>query len=242
MKLRDLSWKQFDKLDRTKPVIIPTGAIEVYGPHLPMGSDAIVAEKVADIIASKLNLLVTPTLPMGDSLSLSTPAFPGTMVIKPENFKGYLEDVCLSLIKWGFTKFFFFNTHLSNVFMITQLGWELEAKYKVRCASVDWWRFIQPHCEGVCEYTGMMAHGHASEAGTSVMKYLTPELVDDSEAVCTLELFEDKFPEFKQYIPFDKYTDTGTMGDATKGTSEKGKIIVERSVDRIVEFIEEYYK
>lgn len=80
----------------------------------------------------------------------------------------------------------------------------------------------------------MMAHGHASEAGTSVLKYLTPELVHDEEAVCTLELFEDKFPEFKQYIKFDKYTDTGTLGDAVKGTAEKGKIIVERSVDRIV--------
>lgn len=242
MKLRDLSWKKFDALDKSKPVIIPTGAIEVYGPHLPMGGDAIVAELVGDMIADRLDLLVTPTIQMGDSLSLTTAAFPGTMYIRPESFKSYLNDVCESLIKWGYTKLFFFNTHVSNVFMITQLGWELEAKYHIRCASVDWWRFIQPHCEGVCEYNGMMAHGHASEAGTSVLKYLTPELVDDGQAVCTLERFEDKFPEFKQYIPFDEYTLTGTLGDATKGTADKGKLIVERSVDRIVEFIEDYYK
>ncbi|MEG0793953.1 MAG: creatininase family protein [Lachnospiraceae bacterium] len=242
MRLRNLSWKQLEKVDRNKPVIIPTGAIEVYGPHLPMGGDAIVADMVADIIAERLDLLVTPTIEMGDSLSLVSPEFPGTMVIKPENFKGYLEDVCTSLIRWGFKKIFFFNTHISNNFMITQLGWELEDKYGVRASSVDWWRFIQPHCEGVCEYTGMMAHGHASEAGTSVLKYLTPEYVDDSEAVCTLELFEDSYPEFKQFIKFGQYTNTGTLGDATKGTAEKGKIIVDRSVDRIVEFIEEYYK
>lgn len=241
MNLRDLSWKQFDKLDRDKPVIIPTGAIEVYGPHLPMGSDSIVAEKIGAMISKELGLLITPTIPMGDSLSLKTPAFPGTMVIKPENFKGYLEDVVESLIGWGFKKFFFFNTHISNVFMITQLGWELESKYKIQCASIDWWRFIQPYCEGVCENTGLMAHGHASEAGTSIIKYLAPELVDESETVCTLELFEDRFPEFKQYIPFDKYTDTGTMGDATKGTAEKGKVIIEKSVARIVEFIQAYY-
>ena len=241
MNLRDLSWKKFDQLDRSKPVIIPTGAIEVYGPHLPMGSDSIVAERVGTMIADQLNLLITPTIPMGDSLSLKTPAFPGTMVIKPENFKGYLKDVVESLIDWGFKNFFFFNTHISNVFMITQLGWELESQYKVKCASIDWWRFIQPYCEGICEHSGLMAHGHASEAGTSVIKYLTPELVDDSETVCTLELFEDAFPEFKQFIPFDKYTDTGTMGDATKGSSEKGKIIVEKSVERIIDFIKAYY-
>ncbi len=242
MKLKHLSWKQFQKIDKTKPVIIPTGAIEVYGPHLPMGSDAIVAEMVADRIASKLELLVTPTIEMGDSLSLKTPGFPGTMVIKPEHFKGYLEDVCVSLIEWGFEKIFFFNTHVSNVFMITQLGWELEAKYHIKCASVDWWRFIQPHCENICEHTGMMAHGHAGEAGTSVMQYLTPDLVDWDEMVCTTEKYEDRFPEFKQYIPFDRYTDTGTLGDATKGTREKGARIVEKSVARIVEFIEAYYQ
>lgn len=242
MRLKNLSWKKFKDLDKNKPVIIPTGAIEVYGPHLPMGGDAIVADMVADIVGDRLDLLVTPTIEMGDSLSLRTMQFPGTMVIKPEHFKGYIEDVCLSLIKWGYKKIFFLNTHVSNVFMITQLGWELEDKYHIQCASVDWWRFIQPHCEGVCENTGMMAHGHASEAGTSVLKYLVPQYVDDDEMVCTLELFEDKFPEFKQYIPFDKYTETGTLGDATKGTAEKGKIIVERSVERILEFIQEYYK
>ena len=81
MRLKNLSWKQFEKIDREKPVIIPTGAIEVYGPHLPMGGDAIVADRVADLVGDRLNLLVTPTIEMGDSLSLVTPAFPGTMVI-----------------------------------------------------------------------------------------------------------------------------------------------------------------
>lgn len=240
MRLKNLSWKQFKDLDKNKPVIIPTGAIEVYGPHLPMGGDAIVADRIADIIGDKLNLLVTPTIEMGDSLSLLTPEFPGTMVIKPESFKSYLEDVCESLIRWGYKKIFFFNTHISNNFMITQLGWELEDKYQVRCASVDWWRFIQPHSKGVCE--GLMPHGHASEAGTSVLKYLVPNLVHDDEMVCSMELFEDKFPEFKQFIKFGKYTDSGTLGDATKGTAEKGEIIVERSVNRIIEFIQEYYE
>ena len=65
MRLRNLSWKQFEALDKEKPVIIPTGAIEVYGPHLPMGGDAIVADKIADMVADRLDLLVTPTIEMG---------------------------------------------------------------------------------------------------------------------------------------------------------------------------------
>ena len=239
MRLKTLSWKQFSQLDKNKPVIIPTGAIEVYGPHLPMGGDAIVADMVADIVGDRMGLLVTPTIEMGDSLSLVSPEFPGTMYIRPESFKSYLNDVCESLIRWGFKKFFFLNTHVSNNFMITQLGWELEDKYGVRAASIDWWRFIQPLCNDIVE--GKWPHGHASEAGTSVLKYLTPQYVHDEEAVCTDQLFEDNYEDFKQFIKFGKYTETGTLGDATKGTAEKGKIIVERAVDRICEFIEAYY-
>lgn len=239
MRLKTLSWKQFQALDKTKPVIIPTGAIEVYGPQLPMGGDAIVADMVADIVGDRMGLLVTPTIEMGDSLSLVSPEFPGTMYIRPESFKSYLRDVCESLHRWGYNKLFFLNTHVSNNFMITQLGWELEAEYGIRAASIDWWRFIQPLCNDIME--GRWPHGHASEAGTSVLMYLRPDLVHEEEITNTDQLFEDNYEDFKQFIKFGAYTENGSLGDATKASPEKGKIIVERAVDRICEFIENYY-
>jgi creatinine amidohydrolase len=47
-----ISWTEFDRLRASKPlVVIPTGAVEVYGPHLPLASDSIVAQGVARLVA-----------------------------------------------------------------------------------------------------------------------------------------------------------------------------------------------
>jgi creatinine amidohydrolase len=54
-RIKNMTWLEFDKRRKeTKTVIIPSGAIEVYGPHLPLGSDLIVAEKIAQLVQKKL--------------------------------------------------------------------------------------------------------------------------------------------------------------------------------------------
>lgn len=240
MKIREMTWKQFKNMgDKVKTVIIPTGAIEVYGPHLPLGTDTIVAEEIAKIVGDKLGLVVGPSLEVGESMALYD--FPGTLTIKPEHFKNYLEDVCLSFIKWGSKNFIFMNTHLGNVPIINQLSWKLQDDYGAKCCQIDWWRYVQPFCEGVTKYSGVMAHGHASEAGTSIMLYLKPELVHLSEIVCTPSQYQDDYPEMIKYVELRKYTDTGTIGDATVATAEKGKILVEKCVERIIAYVKFAY-
>lgn len=240
MKIREMTWKEFDEKRRDgKVVVIPTGAIEVYGPGLPLGTDTIVAEEIANRVAEKMNLIVGPTLEVGESMALYD--FPGTLTVRPESFRVYLEDICISFIKWGIKKFCFVNMHLGNVPMINQLSWRLKESYGVESCQIDWWRFIQPICEGITQYSGAMAHGHASEAGTSCMLYLKPELVRTTECVKTELMYEDSCPDIIKYIEFGKYTDTGTIGDATVASVEKGREIVEKAVDRIVTFLQSYF-
>lgn len=76
-KLRDMSWKEFDDYAKTaKTVIIPSGACEVYGLNLPLGSDILVAKAVSELVAEKVNGIVAPCLEIGQSKSLTS--FPGT--------------------------------------------------------------------------------------------------------------------------------------------------------------------
>lgn len=236
MKVKEMSWTAFRDFDHKQTIIIPLGATEVYGPHMPLGSDIIVSEEIANLVADRLNALVGPSLEVGDSLSLQS--FPGTLTVRPESFKNYLEDICKSFIKWGFNKIFFLNSHVYNVAIIKQISLKLREEYGVTCASADLWRMIVPYCDGVTQYEGTMAHGHAAEAGTSVMLYLRPELVHMEHAVCTPEEYIEPYPDIITHIPFDRYTHTGTLGDATVATAEKGRIIVDRCVNRIVEFIQ----
>jgi len=237
-KINEMSWVEFDqKRKETSLVIIPLGAIEVYGPHLPLGTDTIVANEISKLVSEKVNAIIGPTVEVGDSTGLNV--FPGTLTIKPEHFRLYVEDICESFIKWGFKNFLFINMHLGNVFPINQMNEELQKKYGVKCAQIDWWRFVQPNGVGILEHSGYMAHGHASECGTSVMLYLKPEMVDTSkiEKILPKNDFFNTFPDVIKYPALDSITDTGVIGDATAATKEKGRLIVEKCVDRIVEYI-----
>lgn len=235
--LKNMSWTTFEqKKKNTDLVIIPSGAFEVYGPHLPLGTDTLVAEKISELISNQVNSVIGPTLEVGDSASLD--AFPGTITIKPESFKEYMWDTVRSLKKWGFTRFLFMNTHAGNVPIITQIVNELHRDSDIRCAQVDYWRFIQHHCDGIT-VSGELAHGHASETGTSVMLHLYPDLVDTKQLVNEPPGVEDRYPDIHTYIPYTSYSKSGTLGDATLGTKEKGEQLVQRSVDRIVQFIDD---
>lgn len=64
----EMSWVEFDQRRKeTNTVILPSGATEVYGPHLPMGSDILVSRKIAELVAEQTGALVGPSLEVGQS-------------------------------------------------------------------------------------------------------------------------------------------------------------------------------
>lgn len=241
--IKCMSSSEFDEKRKTcDTVIIPVGATEVYGPHLPMGSDILVAQAVAEKVAEKVNAMIGPSLEVGESYSLSK--YPGTLYLRPETWKAVVEDYMISLMKWGFKKFMFINGHAGNVPIIGQLCRPMERDLGIKVAQVDWWRFTQKHALGVCDTEGWMCHGHASECGTSVMLYLYPELVDMNKAEkVTPKEGEDyeKYGDFITYTVFNETTESGTLGDATIATAEKGKAVVESCIDRIVKYMKEEF-
>ena len=241
--IKCMSSSEFDEKRKTcDTVIIPVGATEVYGPHLPMGSDILVAQAVAEKVAEKVNAMIGPSLEVGESYSLSN--YAGTLYLRPEPWKAVVDDYMISLMKWGFKKFMFINGHAGNVPIIGQLCRPMERDLGIKVAQVDWWRFTQKHALGVCDTEGWMCHGHASECGTSVMLYLYPELVDMNKAEkVTPKEGEDyeKYGDFITYTVFNETTESGTLGDATIATAEKGKDVVESCIERIVKYMKEEF-
>jgi creatinine amidohydrolase len=227
------TWQDIDALrQETDLAVIPLGAVEVYGLHLPNGADGIVAQALARALAERVPAAVAPLIPVGESKALSE--FPGTLWVSAESLKAYVGDVAESLIHWGFRRLLFINSHLGNVVPLGQLALDLQDKHGVVCAQVDVWRFIQPLTEDLWESEA--PHGHASEAGTSLLLHLVPELVIRERAVHT-PFPDNEFPEFIRYDSYRSKTETGTLGDATLGTAEKGAEAFERAVGRLVEFV-----
>ena len=76
---RFMNWVDFDALRKeTDLVLMPFGAVEVYGPHLPMGADGISTSALAERVAAEETAFVAPLIPVGYSKALAD--FPGTLI------------------------------------------------------------------------------------------------------------------------------------------------------------------
>lgn len=234
-----LTWQEFDRRrQKVHTVVLPMGATEGYGPHLPLGSDTLAAQAVARLVCERTGAFLGPALPVGDSCSISM--FPGTLTVRPESFKEYLRDILDSLMGWGMRNFLFLNGHAGNVPMAAQLSQEYLAKDPgLRFAQIDWWRYAAANSVGIFDNQGYMAQGHASECGTSVMLYLCPELVrrDKLQRAEPKVVNSKRFPNIARYTPFNEFSDLCTIGDATAATAEKGQQVVERCTDGIVAYM-----
>ena len=230
-----MNWVDFDALrNETDLVMIPFGAIEVYGPHLPMGADGISTSALALGVAAEEPAFVAPLIPVGYSKALAD--FPGTLNVQPSSLVAYARDVAVSYIGWGCKRVLFINGHAGNVPYLAELAGELEEDHGVKVAQIDWWRFIQPLVEDMVE-ADILPHGHASEFGTSVMLHLAGEHVKMDRAVRTEPKISDAYPDFIRPRRYGDATDTGVVGDGTLGTEEKGAETMRRAVARTLEFI-----
>lgn len=235
--LRNMTWVEFAEHCKTaKTIIIPSGACEVYGRHLPLGSDILVAKKISELVAQKVNGIVAPCVEIGQSKSLTS--FPGTIAISAKALTGVYREIIDEFIRLGFKNFFVVNTHLHNTQPLNEVLEDARIKSGIRYGQIGWWQYIPSFTADLWETSN--PHGHASEAGTSVLLYLYPELVDMSKAAKTGSAFDDKWPGITKDFPYAGYTDSGTLGDGTKGTVEKGRITVERGVERIADCIKNY--
>lgn len=233
--IRKMSGNQyFERIQKNPTVIIPTGACEIYGPQLPMGTDLIVAKSIAELVADRIGAVIAPTIEAGESSGLMS--FPCTFAMPRKILEDYLDFLIGKLIGDGFKNFIFITGHAGNVDTVNYLSKVYLHKHEIKAVQVDWWRFATIHSKGICEGEGYMAHGHASECGTSVMMHLFPKLVDNTQLTCVDPKLGNEYNDFIQLGWFTDITRNGTIGDATLATAEKGEKIVERCVERIATY------
>lgn len=235
MYMMEQPWVDFDTIRQEKDlVIIPTGAVEVYGQHLPAGTDTIVVTHIARRVGEQLGAPVLPTLPVGFSRSLGD--FPGTLNISTATLMAYVQETAESVISWGFKRVLFINSHRGNVGPISEVAMELQSKHGVRCAQVFWWDYVAALVKDIVD-SGPHANGHASEIGTSIMLFLQPDLVVRDRIKDQTPTESVSYADITQYKGMHARSDSGVVGNPELGTTEKGDEMVKRGVDRIVAFV-----
>ena len=144
------------------------GACEVYGPHNPLGADILVAKKMSEMLAERIDGIVGPCLEVGQSKSLTS--FPGTIAISGETLKAVYSEIIAEFVRLGFKNFFIVNNHLHNTQPLNEVLEDARIKN-----GLNTHRSRMAVSSAVSDKTGMWEtpapHAHASEAQTSVLMY-----------------------------------------------------------------------
>jgi creatinine amidohydrolase len=160
-------------------LILPVGATEQHGPHLPVGVDTYtvthIARAAAAEIAGQLPALVAPTLPFGSSHHHLP--FGGTLSLGTETYYRALADLAESLIVCGFRRIFILNGHGGNSELIQLVARDLALKHPAHLAAAPYWSIAWDALVAAQAHANAGLPGHAGTFETSLILALRPELV-----------------------------------------------------------------
>jgi creatinine amidohydrolase len=200
-------------------------------------------------------VFIGPTLPIGYSKWFLP--FAGTISLETETLIRVLTEYVESLITAGIRRFVFLNAHKGNNACIESTARRLVAEHRIRVAMLSLWKLAHDLC---AVKDGAIAEGrftHAGEIMTSAVMALAPETVvcdrifadrvkSPEKTAFTVKnsLGETEFMDSVQIVFQDirSVTDSGTMGDPSAATAEKGEAVVERIAAYVRAFLMEFRK
>jgi creatinine amidohydrolase len=157
--------------------LIPVGAVEQHGPHLPLGTDTIIATELCRRVAERTDALTLPPLVIGCSLGHGT-RLPGTLSVTPFQ----LAELVVGMVRWAgetsnLRKFLLVNAHVGNAAALGVATDQLRSERPdLQTGYVNWGDVTTSLTAAV---SADAADWHANRAETSLMMVLAPDLVDE---------------------------------------------------------------
>lgn len=224
-----------DAIKQAKNIIIPLGAVEAHGDHLPLDTDNVLVEYYANQLAMQSQSLVLPTISYGSVWSLSEA--PGSIDVTTPVLVSYLKHIILSLTKNHAKMITLVSSHFGNIDAIKTVARQL---YEISDVKIIYLTYpnIKKHLDIFEVVNNHSLYLHADEVETSMMLAINPKLVDMSKAQAgTIEV-----PQETDYTPtkWTAFSKNFIVGDARLATAEKGEILFQRVIkDAVVIILKE---
>lgn len=244
---QDLTTEDVAALDIERAVVVlPVGAIEQHGPHLPLSTDALICEamatRAAELLPEDAAIYLLPMLPVG--LSLEHTGFPGTLTLTAETLLAVLREIGASVAAAGIRKIAMVNCHGGQPQILDLAAQSLRHDHGMLAVKINAYRFLRD--PGIFP-DDEIRHGiHGGAIETSVVLHLRPDLVR-----------KDRIAEFatrsraadgKALSPFgdaayawqaEDLTPTGAAGDARLADAGKGRELFEGAATRLAAALQE---
>lgn len=251
-----LTWPEInDAVDLGKVCILPCGAVEQHGPHLPLDVDLVcpggIARGAGAALAEKI--LVLPTICYGYTGHVMD--FPGTINSNYTTFMEHVLDVTKSLAYHGFKKLILLNGHGSNMPNLDLVARRTNLETDAECLVIAWWNLLTVDKKFLPSWRESKFPGgcaHACELETSLYLYLDEDNVrKDKIKSGTISFNEDESP-FNWVDLYgagpattiswtSSYSETGVLGEAALATKEKGERAYREAVKQLCSFVNYFH-
>ena len=209
--------------------VLPVGAVEQHGPHLPLSTDWAEAEAVGRGVAERLGAFLLPGIPYGNSQAHV--GFRGSISLSPDILGEVVQEIVLSLIEQGFTRVVIINSHGGNLVLKLAVRELNLGQDECKVVLVNPWSEAADSISRILE----SAHEeqHAGEQETSMMMHLTPGRVRDIR----IDHVPDVGPEYFDYTPMKDFCPDGIWGRPSLATEEKGRRVLEALIEATVAYV-----
>lgn len=232
----DLAWPEIGATFEACPTevgLLPVGATEQHGPHLPAGTDTILASAICDAVSARTAAMVLPAVAVGCSYGHGR-TLPGTLSVSPEELASNVRRIVEWAAVSGLRRVLMVNAHFGNhaALMVATDHIRLE-RPDLRCGVVGWWA-SDPEVAAETGADGEDIHANRSE--TSLMLAVAPDLVhrerippaDDPDRTGGLVF---------RYTAASLSTN-GVTGRPSEASAELGRHLLERTVAAIASLVE----
>jgi creatinine amidohydrolase len=238
--LENLTWQEAEKaLKPETVVVIPLGAAaKEHGPHLKLKNDWTMAEYYKRRVLKAADVVIAPTV--NYHFLPSFLEYPGSTSLRLETARDLIIDICRSLARYGPRRFYVINTGIPTLRALKPAAEALAGEGILL-------HYLDPRVDEQTVKPLLKQEGgrHADENETSKMLYMDPASVDMRKAVKDYR----PLPEGSARVMFTRdpqaaargegiYSPTGTWGDPTLATREKGRIATEATLVAIFKQIE----
>jgi len=240
----ELTWMDYDKKvrDGATPILLPVGALEQHGPHLPMNCDTLIPTAVCERVAKKIGALVAPPLEYGyksQPRSGGGNHFPGTTSLDANTLIAMGRDIIREFARHGVRKLAVVVGHTENLMFTTEAcdlalrDLRAEGIDGLKIVHMGYWEFSTEETLRKVFPDGFPSWNleHAGVMETSVMLYLNERLVN-------FDLVPKHPPA--DFPPYDVYPvdpsripSTGALSSGQTASAEKGKYMLDEYVETI---------
>jgi creatinine amidohydrolase/Fe(II)-dependent formamide hydrolase-like protein len=241
--LGEATWPEAQELLKKVDVaLLPVGAIEQHGPHLPLDTDSFDAEYLAKKIAERCQNpkpIVLPLIPYG--VSYHHDEFAGTVSVSNQSLYRFVYDIGMNVARMGVKKLLIINGHGGNQPTLNFAAQMINRDARI-FVGVDTGETSDVDIDALAETRNDV---HAGEIETSTALAVRPELVDMKKAKASIPEFSIRYLNFssKRSLSWYAYTHrisaNGVMGDPTKASAQKGEKMWEMMISHLVTLVED---